>query len=142
MSKRIRIKGYITSKPFMGERVPQNVQNLFIRNFCNSKKYNYLLSGAEYAMKNSYHILEELIINLKQYDGIIAYSIFQLPVNSIVRIKLIKKIIKKKKFFLSAIENIKIQSMSDIEKMEILWKIKLTLPNCLNIENEKNKFNY
>lgn len=137
-----KVKGYISSKPFMGERVPQNVQNLYLRSFCKSKKYHYLLSGAEYTMKNSYHILEELISNLNQYDGIIAYSVFQLPVISEIRVKLIKKILKKKKFFITAIENIKVENIDDIDKIEILWKIKQTLPNCLDIKNEKNKFNY
>lgn len=94
-----KFRGYITSKPFLGERVPQNVQNLYIRNFCKIKNFEYLLSGTEYSMKNSFHILEELVHNLKNYDGIIAYSIFQLPQKSFHRTKLLNKILKKKKLF-------------------------------------------
>lgn len=125
-----KFRGYITSKPFLGERVPQNVQNLYIRNFCKIKNFEYLLSGTEYSMKNSFHILEELVHNLKNYDGIIAYSIFQLPQKSFHRTKLLNKILKKKKTFLSALENIKIEKNKDLEKLEILWKIKQTLPRC------------
>ena len=125
-----KFRGYITSKPFLGERVPQNVQNLYIRNFCKIKNFEYLLSGTEYSMKNSFHILEELVHNLKNYDGIIAYSIFQLPQKSLHRTKLLNKILKKKKTFLSALENIKIEKNKDLEKLEILWKIKQTLPRC------------
>ena len=29
------IRGYIFSRPFMGERVPQSVQSLLIRDYCN-----------------------------------------------------------------------------------------------------------
>ena len=125
-----KFRGYITSKPFLGERVPQNVQNLFIRNFCKIKNYEYLLSGTEYSMRNSFHILEELVHNLKKYDGIIAYSVFQLPQKSYYRIKLLNKILKKKKTFLTALENIKIEKNKDIKNVETLWKIKQTLPKC------------
>ncbi len=125
-----KIKGYITSKPFLSERVPQNVQNLFLRNFCKINGYEFLLSGTEYSMKNSFHILEELIYNLDQYDGIAAYSVFQLPEKSSYRSKLLKKILKEKKMFLCAIENIKIESASDVKYIETLWKIKKSLPKC------------
>ncbi len=125
-----KFRGYITSKPFLGERVPQNVQNLFIRNFCKIKNYEYLLSGTEYSMRNSFHILEELVHNLKKYDGIIAYSVFQLPQKSYYRIKLLNKILKKKKTFLTALENVKIEKNKDIKNVETLWKIKQTLPKC------------
>ena len=37
----------------MGERVPTHVQNLVIRQFCKEQKLEYLLSGVEYAMKDS-----------------------------------------------------------------------------------------
>lgn len=126
----IKIKGYITSKPFLKERVPQNVQNLYLRNFCKVKGYEYILSGTEYAMKNSFYILEELIFNLNKYDGIVAYSVFQLPTDSEQRKKILKKILKKKKIFLSAVENIKVENFSQIKNIEILWKIKQTLPKC------------
>ena len=47
----------------MGERVPQNIQNLVIRNFCENYKYMYLLSAAEYSMENSDAVLKSIINN-------------------------------------------------------------------------------
>ena len=38
----------MSSRDFMGERVPQHVQNLVIRNYCNQNNYQYLLSAVEY----------------------------------------------------------------------------------------------
>ena len=32
-----QIRGYIFSRPFLDERVPQNVQNLVIREFCKNE---------------------------------------------------------------------------------------------------------
>ena len=33
-----KLRGYIFSRAFMGERVPQSIQNLVIREFCKKKK--------------------------------------------------------------------------------------------------------
>lgn len=30
----MRLKGYIFSRPFLGERVPQHIQNIVIRDYC------------------------------------------------------------------------------------------------------------
>ena len=32
-----RVKGYNFSRPFMGERVPQHVQNIVIKDYCQKK---------------------------------------------------------------------------------------------------------
>ena len=56
-----KLKGYIFSRSFMGERVPQHVQNLVIRDYCNKNNFQYLLSATEYAMEGCHLILEQLI---------------------------------------------------------------------------------
>ena len=45
------LKGYIFSRKFYDERVPQHIQNLVLRNYCQVNKLHYLLSATEYAMK-------------------------------------------------------------------------------------------
>tara|TARA_B100001027_G_scaffold216255_1_gene192086 strand:+ start:1049 stop:1363 length:315 start_codon:yes stop_codon:yes gene_type:complete len=95
----IKVRGYMSSRDFMGERVPQHVQNLVIRNFCNQNKYQYLLSAVEYVMDGSYLILKQILQEIKNLDGIGFYSIFQLPYNDKDRISFLEKIIKKKNFY-------------------------------------------
>ena len=73
----IKVRGYMSSREFMGERVPQHVQNLVIRNYCNQNKYHYLLSAVEYVMDGSYLILKQILQEIKNLDGIGFYSIFQ-----------------------------------------------------------------
>ena len=51
-NKMKKLRGYIFSRAFMGERVPQSIQNLVIREFCKKNNYSYLLSAAEYAMND------------------------------------------------------------------------------------------
>ena len=84
---RNKLKGYIFSRPFMGERVPQGVQNLFLRDYCKKNNYNFDLSSVEYCMDNSFIHLNNLLLNLKNYDGILAYSLFQMPTDPNVRKK-------------------------------------------------------
>ena len=61
----------------MGERVPQSVQNLVLRNFCKNNNLIFELSSTEYAMNESYYILNQLLVN-KRFKCIIFYSLFQL----------------------------------------------------------------
>ena len=95
------VRGYNFSRPFMGERAPQHVQNIVIKDFCTKNKLNFLLSATEYSMKNSSYILNELINDLDNLYGIVAYSIFQLPENEKKERKCFRQLLKrKKKFFL------------------------------------------
>jgi len=127
----IRIRGYIFSRPFMGERTPQNIQNLVIRDFCKKNNLLYNLSASEYAMPRCHKILDQIIEELKNLDGIVAYSVFQLPEDNKKRYTMINKVVKKKKFFYFALENMKIKNKEDLEIIENIWLLKKTLPNCL-----------
>lgn len=120
------LKGYIFSRPFMGERVPQSVQNMLLREYCKKKNYNFHLSSVEYCIEGSFIHLNNLVNNLKKYDGILAYSLFQLPAEPNTRSKLLLKILKHKKSFHCAIEDIEIKDKETIEKINDIWAIKLT----------------
>ena len=74
-----KLKGYIYSREFLGERVPQSIQNLAIRDYCNKNSYQYFLSTTEYSMNNSCLMLEKTLLELKGINGVVAYSLFQLP---------------------------------------------------------------
>jgi len=59
-----KLRGYIFSRPFMGERAPQHVQNIILRDYCSKRGYDFLLSVTEYAMPDSFMILESLLDDL------------------------------------------------------------------------------
>ena len=126
-----KIKGYIFSRPFLGERAPQHIQNIVIREFCKKENLHYSLSAVEYAMNNSCKTLYQLINDLKNLNGIVAYSLFQLPFNNFERNKILKIIIKKKKTFYFALEDLKISNKNDLKKIENIWLVKKLLPYCL-----------
>ena len=87
-------------------------------------------------MKDSSLILENLIDD-KDNNGIIAYSLFQLPFNDEKRKDIYKKIIKKKKLLLFAVEKKSVSTIEDISLVEQIWKIKKVIyqENYESIEN-------
>lgn len=125
-------RGYVFSRPFMGERAPQHIQNIILRDYCQKHGLRYLLSATEYAMENCYLVLEQVLKELPQLEGIVAYSLFQLPEDTQRRILIYKKLLSEKKKFHFAVEGLKLESHEDVDRLENLWKIKLTLPDCLH----------
>ena len=115
----------------MGERVPQHVQNLVIRDYCTKQGFQYLLSATEYAMANSHLILQQVLDDLPKLNGIIFYSLFLLPEDTVERDRVIKIILKKEKTIYFAVEGLKIRNISEYESIETIWQIKMVLPNCI-----------
>ena len=125
-----KLRGYIFSRFFMGERVPQHVQNLVLRDYCNKVNSRYLLSATEYAMDNSFLVLQQTLNELKEVNGIVAYSLFQMPVKQADRLKIYNKALKLKGELHFAVEGLKITCQSEIDKIEIVWLVKQALPKC------------
>ena len=119
-----KVRGYNFSRDFMGERVPQHVQNIVIRDFCQKRNLNFLLSASEYSMPNSFHILKDLTNNMSGLYGIVAYSLFQMPYNDDERKKIFKKVLDKNKKIFFACENLEILKQADIDRIENIWLVK------------------
>lgn len=132
-----KVRGYNFSRSFMGERVPQHVQNIVIKDFCKKNNYNFLLSATEYSMKNSFYILNQLIDNMSGIQGIVAYSVFQMPYDNYKRDKIFKKILKKNKKIFFACENLQIASNKDIIRIRNIWNLKKISYKCLQSKNFK-----
>jgi sporadic carbohydrate cluster protein (TIGR04323 family) len=124
------VRGYVFSRAFMGERVPQHVQNLVIRDYCERKHLRYLLSAAEYAMDDCHLVLEQLLGELPELDGIAAYSLFQLPEDAQRRKRIFSTLLELRKTMHFALEGMQASTMQECERMETLWRVRLTLPHC------------
>ena len=125
------VRGYIFSRSFLGERVPQHVQNLVIRDYCNKQGLQYLLSATEYAMANSHLILQEVLEELSKLDGIVFYSLFLLPEDKTERDRMINFILKKEKTIYFAVEGLRMSNKTEHERIENILQVKKVLPNCL-----------
>ena len=131
-------RGYIFSSPFMEERVPQHVQNIVIRDYCSKKGIQYLLSGTEYAMENSTLILRQLVKDLPSIDGIVAYSIFQMPEDDAERQSIFNSVLSCKKEIHFAVEGLSLYDNETFNHIENIWQVKKTLPHCNFLETMKS----
>ena len=130
-----KVRGYIFSSEFCGQKIPQNVQNLYIRNYCKNNNLHYMLSAVEYSITNSVYILEGLFDEINNVNGVVLYSLYQLPSNNLKRKKFCNKMIKLKKKMFFALENIVVKKKEDFEKIETLWRLKKVLISNESIWN-------
>lgn len=73
----MQARGYISSRQFRGQRVPQHIQNIVIRKYCEDRGLQYVLARAEYNFNNRYN---QLWAGLEEgMKNIVFYSICQLP---------------------------------------------------------------
>jgi len=118
-----RVRGYVTSRPFFDNRVPQHVQNIVIRDYCQRHGFEYLLSATEYAMPACYMMLEDALNELGQIAGLAMYSIFLLPHRQSRRLDIYRKVFARGASLHGAVENISLQAESDIQSIEDVWMV-------------------
>jgi len=129
-----KVRGYNFSRTFMGERAPQHIQNLVIRDFCKKNNLDYRLSVSEYVFQETYLILAQAIDEIDHLDGIVAYSMLQMPNEKTMRKRFISKLINKNKTIFFAVEDLKISNLDEFELFEEIWSINQILHRCkLNI---------
>jgi len=126
-----KVRGYVYSREFLGERCPQHVQNIVIRDYCLKNNMRYLLSSVEYAMFNSFLILNEVVQETLDIDGIVLYSTFLMPSSEEHRLKIYDTVLNNKGEIHFALESLKITSFSEIDRIENIWKVRQALSNCI-----------
>lgn len=122
-----RLRGYIFGRPFLGERVPQHVQNIVLRDYARRRGVSLLLAASEYAMPGSHLILETVCGELPRIDGILAYSVFQLPEDSVQRASVLDRVVSQGKEIHFAVEDIVVGSQASADDVEVLWRVRLAL---------------
>ena len=76
-------------------------------------------------MTNSDLMLKQILNKFDYIDGILAYSLFQLPKCKDNRTFIINKFLKAKKQIHFACESMSIVKATDFEEIETLWQIKI-----------------
>jgi sporadic carbohydrate cluster protein (TIGR04323 family) len=111
----------------MGERAPQHVQNIVLRDYCNRNGHQLLLAATEYAMESSTLILETVLQELEQIDGIVMYSLFQLPRDATERRHVMERVISAGRSIHFAVEGICVQDVPSANSVEEYWRVKLAI---------------
>jgi len=125
-----KLRGYIFARPFMGERAPQHVQNIILRDYCQKRGHELLLSATEYAMEDSYMILESVLDDLANIDGIVFYSLYQLPTQPEKRRLVYSRLLDAQKSLHFAVEGMSISNIDEIDSVENCLLVKSTLDHC------------
>jgi sporadic carbohydrate cluster protein (TIGR04323 family) len=120
MNERIGHRGYIGSRAYGEMRVPQHVQNLVIRDYCQRNGFVYLLSATEYGMPGCYMMLNEVANEAPKLRGIVLYSIFMLPQRRSRRLALCRRFLGVGSTIHGAVENIKIAHDDDLARIDEL----------------------
>lgn len=111
-------RGYVFSRAVDDHRVPQHIQNLVLRDYCQRRGLHYLLSATEYAMPGSYLILEQVLDELASLDGIVLYSMFMLPPAPERRRDIYRTVLAGGGRLHAAVEGFVLASESDAERWE------------------------
>lgn len=117
-------RGYVSSRPlFGGDRAAQHVQNLVLRDYAQRHGLRYLLSAVEYTMPGCFLILEDVLNELPQLDGVLFYSVFQLPETRDRRLAVLNRMLAQGRDAHFALEDIALRKPADIAAIEDLWLI-------------------
>src|SRR5260221_12081647 len=110
MTGRTGHRGYIASRPILGSRVPQAVQNLVIRDYAGRNGLDYRLSATEYAMPGCFMVLNTVLDELPQLKGMIVYSLFMLPAERARRTAVYRRILDAGAELHAAIEALRLEN--------------------------------
>lgn len=122
-----RLRGYIFGRPFMGERVPQHIQNLVLRDYARRKGVTLLLAASEYAIAGSHLVLGTVLDELDQVDGVLAYSLFQLPEETVERLAVLERFIGTGKQLHFAVEDLTVDDRNSAAQAELMWMIQKSM---------------
>ena len=123
-------RGYIASRPIAGSRTPQHVQNLVIREYAARRGLAFKLSATEFAMPGCYMVLESVLNEIETLEGVILYSLFMLPEAAAGRRAIYARVLDGGGALHAAVEDYRIEAPGEVERLEDVWRIARTLPNC------------
>jgi len=130
MTERRGFRGYISSRKVLGNRAAQHVQNLVIRDYCRQHNYHYLLSATEYAMPGCFMMLEQVIQEMPTLNGLVLYSIFQLPDNRARRLFVYQSVFEAGATLHSALEGLSMVDEGSTARAEDIFRVQQILPCC------------
>ena len=125
-------RGYLTSRGLISGRTPQHIQNIVIRNYCGKNNLEYLLSAVEVAMEDCYLMLRQLLNELQNDSGIVFFSMFQLPKDTLERKRIFETILGKSATIHFAAEELYCAAPSDVSRVEDIYSVTRVIDQALS----------
>ncbi len=123
-------RGYIASRPVAGNRTAQHIQNLVVRDYASRNGFAFKLSATELTPDNCFIVLDDVLDQLDEIDGIICYSLFMLPEDAGRRRAVFRRVLNAGKSLHAAAENLKVETEEDLAKVEDIWRVQELLTAC------------
>ena len=120
MRERRGYRGYVTSRPFGGYVIPVPVQSLVLRDYCQRKGLLYVLPVNENAFAHSYLVLEGMIQDLVDFEGVVMCSMSMLPERQERRRAILDKILGQGCALHLVLEGLVVAGPADIAAVEEL----------------------
>jgi sporadic carbohydrate cluster protein (TIGR04323 family) len=111
-------------RPGIGRSVPQSVQQLVMRDYCASRGFTYKLAATEYCMPGSRMMLEGVLRELEQLEGIVCFSMFSLPERRQDRDAVYQRVMALGRAMHMAAERFVLRTPADVERLEDIWLVK------------------
>ena len=124
---RFGYRGYVASRPILGSRAPQHVQNLVLRDYCSQRGMHYLLSATEYVYPSCYLMLEQVLDELPRIQGIVAYSLFMLPRSRERRDRIFARVLDSGASMHFAVEALSCASPADVARLEDILRVQFAM---------------
>ena len=84
-------------------------------------------------MPESYMILQKILDDIANIEGIVCYSLFQLPLDDKKRRRIYKKVLTQNKEIHFALESLMITKEEEIYRVEDILKVGKILPATLSV---------
>ncbi len=123
-------RGYVTSREFGGARIPVPVQSLVLRDYCVRKGYVYKLHLNENMFPHSYLVLEGIVRDLSEFEGVLMCSMYMLPQRASRRAAIYEAIFGQGATLHLVLEDIVLRSMADTAAVEDVLSAAVRLPLC------------
>ena len=112
------LQGYVTSRDFGGLYVPVPMQSSFLRGYCTQNDFLYKLHVNENEFPHSYLVLESVLEEIDDCDGIVCCSAFMLPENAARRTRIYQRLLDAKASIHFALDGNAIRNAADVKVVE------------------------
>lgn len=127
---RLGYRGYVTSREFGGARIPVPVQSLALRDYCTRKGLMYKLHSNENMFPHSYLVLEGLVRDLSESEGLLMCSMYMLPQRATRRMGIYGQIFDQGAELHLVLEDIVLRRVEDLATVEEVLSATALLPHC------------
>jgi sporadic carbohydrate cluster protein (TIGR04323 family) len=128
-------KAYTTPRAFGGFQIPITMQSTSLRNYCEKNNLIFHLHVVENQIPNTYLVLESLVENADEYDGIVMCSVSMLPSDPSLRKSVVIRILEKGCKLHFTFEHLVVSSVDDLQNLD-------ELVSLIELSSSQNSYAY